>query len=72
MVEGLKDSNVIQINQPEIDSAKNFVTMIKNSEVTHGVIAYRTTSGDIKYKIFGEPNSGTYLCGMLHKVMRVL
>jgi hypothetical protein len=65
-------SNLIRLNQSDVTAVEEFAEKVRNHDVTHGVIIYRTVDGDLSYKIVGSRDHGTYYQGMLTRVIHAL
>jgi trehalose utilization protein len=63
--------NLIKINQTEINSAKEFADLVDKGEISHGIICYRKTNGDICYRVF-NPEHKTYLIGLMTRTILTL
>lgn len=50
------------------ENAQEFADQVKSGEVTHGVMIYRTTNGDIHWRAFCD-GSGTYVLGLLTRLI---
>jgi len=50
-----------------IKHAMEFSELVRNNEVTHGIIAYCLEDGTIEYRILGVEHS-TYIVGLMEKV----
>lgn len=48
-------------------NAQEFADQVKNKEVTHAVMIYRTDDGEVHWRIFNE-GSGTYILGLLARL----
>ena len=54
-------------NEAYVNSAKEFLELIENGEISHAVICYRKADGDLNYRLFNEEHL-TYLIGMMARV----
>ena len=50
-----------------IESAKEFLSETEAGGVSHAIICYRTTNGDLNWRIFNFPHL-TYILGMMERV----
>lgn len=72
-----KKENVIYLNNlQEMDgtwteNAEEFTEQVRNQEVTHGVMIYRTRNGNVHWRVFNT-ESGTYILGLLERLKFLL
>ena len=58
---------VIKFKENDSEAIEEFLESFKRGEITHGVIAYRSTNGDLSYRLI-NPDHSTYLIGLLERV----
>ena len=51
----------------DIGMAKDFLSEVESGQVTHGILCYRKSNGDLNWKIF-NPDHLTYIIGMMERV----
>jgi len=54
-------------NPQYIESTKEFLSEIKAGQVSHAIICYRTTGGDLNWRQFNSSHL-TYILGMMERV----
>ena len=58
---------LIPITKDFKESAREFLEMVEQGKISHGVFVYRTTEGELMWKTFGNEHK-TYLCGLIERV----